>query len=759
MALNVVKNFIGDRTRKFYGMIRANHKSDIVPGVPIFDTAVSPSLGTYEGKVWSWGGSAWADINCAAIRDQVELMNTHCDGGLMSLQLPVELHCPNRYYSFSLFASIFPVWRPSTVYAVNDIVIIADETALIATAGGTSSGTEPTGAGTDGGVTWAVHVYDENSLESYSNRETLEWHTGMMILDLVINNADADLAVGEVATFTATMMVDGEPVDPDTVDGSSITISAQELTDAGVFVANRTATLALIPGSVTYLVRCDTTPVAAGNVLAIEIVVDMKASQNALAPLCISTVKQTILRVGPAASGVVTPGDISDIADAVWDEAIAGHLTAGSTGATLNAAGSAGDPWITPLPGAYAAGTAGNIIGNRLDVAVSTRLAPTVPGNTLDVTAAGNAGIDWGNVANQATVVSLSGTTILWNPAWDAEVQSEVDDALVVHNLDHLVGTAVGIPAVISGTYLDQIMDDGTAVYDRTTDSLQAIRDRGDVAWITGAGGDPWLTLLPGAYGAGTAGNILGNRLDVAVSTRLAPTVAGRTLDVTVGGNAGIDWANVEAPTTSLALTGTTIAWNAIWDTEVQSEVDDALVVHNLDHLVGTATGIPAVVSGTYLDQIMDNGVAVYDRTTDSLQAIRDRGDIAWITGAGGDPWATALPGAYGAGTAGFILGTNLNATISSVTTAVSGIPDLVWDEAIAGHVTPGTFGECVCAAGGGVLTGGDIAAIADAVWDELIAGHVVEGSFGACVCAAGAGGECGECADWPGEVCTTFQW
>src|SRR5215831_18359702 len=40
--------------------------------------------------------------------------------------------------------------------------------------------------------------------------------------------------------------------------------------------------------------------------------------------------------------------------------------------------------------------------------------------------------------------------------------------------------------------------------------------------------------------------------------------------------------------------------------------------------------------------------------------------DAFVITGAAADPWATALPGAYGAGTAGNILGTNLNATVSS---------------------------------------------------------------------------------------------
>ncbi len=58
-----------------------------------------------------------------------------------------------------------------------------------------------------------------------------------------------------------------------------------------------------------------------------------------------------------------------------------------------------------------------------------------------------------------------------------------MDTALSDVNLDHLVGTAVGIPAIPAGTYIDQIMDDGAAVYDRTTDSLQAIRDRGDAAW------------------------------------------------------------------------------------------------------------------------------------------------------------------------------------------------------------------------------------------------------------------------------------
>ncbi len=64
----------------------------------------------------------------------------------------------------------------------------------------------------------------------------------------------------------------------------------------------------------------------------------------------------------------------AEIADAVWEEAIADHSgTAGSTAEALNAAGAAGDPWTTVLPGAYGAGSAGSIIGNNLNATVSSR--------------------------------------------------------------------------------------------------------------------------------------------------------------------------------------------------------------------------------------------------------------------------------------------------------------------------------------------------------------------------------------------------
>ena len=65
------------------------------------------------------------------------------------------------------------------------------------------------------------------------------------------------------------------------------------------------------------------------------------------------------------------PPSAATVADAVWDEALAGHTGVGTAGAQLAAAGAAGDPWSTELPGDYAAGTAGNILGAQLLAALA----------------------------------------------------------------------------------------------------------------------------------------------------------------------------------------------------------------------------------------------------------------------------------------------------------------------------------------------------------------------------------------------------
>lgn len=78
---------------------------------------------------------------------------------------------------------------------------------------------------------------------------------------------------------------------------------------------------------------------------------------------------------------------------------------------------------------------------------------------------------------------------------------------------------------------------------------------------------------------------------------------------------------------------------------------------------IDTASGRVAITEAQ-IDQIVDE---VWDEDVDSThQTAGTAGKKLDDAGGAADPWATALPGAYGAGTAGKIVGDNLNATISS---------------------------------------------------------------------------------------------
>ena len=54
------------------------------------------------------------------------------------------------------------------------------------------------------------------------------------------------------------------------------------------------------------------------------------------------------------------------VADAAWDDVSADHLTAGTTGKALSDAGSAGNPWGSPIAGNTDAGTFGELVGKKL---------------------------------------------------------------------------------------------------------------------------------------------------------------------------------------------------------------------------------------------------------------------------------------------------------------------------------------------------------------------------------------------------------
>lgn len=82
----------------------------------------------------------------------------------------------------------------------------------------------------------------------------------------------------------------------------------------------------------------------------------------------------------------------------------------------------------------------------------------------------------------------------------------------------------------------------------------------------------------------------------------LIPTTAGRTLDVSATGEAGVDWANVGSPTTSLALTGTTIATATNLTNAPTSGDFTATMKTSLSTAAGSAN--PSVLSAGYVGDI-----------------------------------------------------------------------------------------------------------------------------------------------------------
>lgn len=115
----------------------------------------------------------------------------------------------------------------------------------------------------------------------------------------------------------------------------------------------------------------------------------------------------------------------------------------------------------------------------------------------------------------------------------------------------------------------------------------------------------------------------------------LEPTTAGRTLDVTTTGEAGIDWNNIGAPTTTVNLSGTTIktATDVETDTQdIQSRLPAALVGGRIDASVGAmaANVMTAAAAAPDLTTELQSGLATSSALATaqtSLDAIKSKTD------------------------------------------------------------------------------------------------------------------------------------
>ena len=156
----------------------------------------------------------------------------------------------------------------------------------------------------------------------------------------------------------------------------------------------------------------------------------------------------------------------------------------------------------------------------------------------------------------------------------------------------------------------------------------------------------------------------------IEASTVLAKeaTVAARASQTSVDGKPTL--AEIEASTV-LAKEATVTQLDA--DVQLIKADTTALIISVASVLarIGSFTGTGVNTILGFLRALLrkDGGITTpsdvggtYSHATDSLEAIRDRGDAAWTTGAGGgggggDPWATDLPaGSYTANQAGAIV-------------------------------------------------------------------------------------------------------
>lgn len=218
---------------------------------------------------------------------------------------------------------------------------------------------------------------------------------------------------------------------------------------------------------------------------------------------------------------------------------------------------------------------------------------------------------------------------------------SEIADILV--DTAEIGAAGAGLTDItLNAASVDLIWDEPTSGHATAGTTGKALTD-------AGSAGDPWSTALPGAYGAGTAGYIVGTDI---------PAILVDTAEI---GAAGAGLTNINLPNQTMDITGN-ITGNLSGSVGSVTGAVGSVTGNVGGNVVGSVASVTAAVGITAaaVDAIWDEDIVAAHTTADtSGKKLADAGGAA-------DPWATAIPGAYGAGTAGKILGDNIDAAIST---------------------------------------------------------------------------------------------
>ena len=113
--------------------------------------------------------------------------------------------------------------------------------------------------------------------------------------------------------------------------------------------------------------------------------------------------------------------------------------------------------------------------GGRLDLILDATATASALASLVTTVGVAGAGLtEAGGTGDQFTAVP-------WNASWDAEVQSEVQDAIEANHLDHFIAVADPGGIVANSSFLAKLVSKSAtpafSSYDNTTDSLEANRD------------------------------------------------------------------------------------------------------------------------------------------------------------------------------------------------------------------------------------------------------------------------------------------
>lgn len=284
-------------------------------------------------------------------------------------------------------------------------------------------------------------------------------------------------------------------------------------------------------------------------------------------------------------------------------------------------------------------------------------LKPTVAARTLDVSSGGEAGLDWANIGSPTTAVNLSATNIDVD-----QVVASVSGAVgsVTGNVG---GNVTGSVGTVNALAANVITAAATAA-DFTTE-IQAGLSTLDAAGVRAAVGLASANLDTQIATLATAANLatVSGYLDTEIAAILADTNELQT-----------DWANggrLDLILDARASQASVDTIDGIVDSILVTtdKLDDMLVnssdgwIYTVAALQDAPSGVGSLTAAEIADAVWEEAIADHSGTAGSTAEALN------AAGSAGDPWITALPGAYTAGQAGYILGTNLNAQVSELPT------------------------------------------------------------------------------------------